>query len=132
MKIKPSNLLLLALLSLATTMLNGCASTKASPNTVGMLSQAGFVIREPKTPEQKQIYAHLPSYKLESLQVKGQMVYVYKDDAAKRAWVGHEAEYHRYRQIAREDRLAGGHSTAEMAERWQFQDQYGGSGSDWW
>ena len=123
---------MLAVLSLATTVLNGCASNKVSPNTVGMLSQAGFVLREPKTAEQKQIFAELPSYKIESIQVKGHTFYVYKDEVARRAWVGHEAEYQRYRQIARQDRLAAGQSTAEMASAWDMQDRYGASGSDWW
>lgn len=132
MKTKPGNLLLLAALSLTMTVLNGCASNKPSSNTVAMLSQAGFVVRQPKTPEQQQIFATLPPYKVKSIQVKGKTYYVYKDEVGKQALVGREAEYQRYRQISRQDRLLAGEANVEMMSGAEANTWVSAGGDEWW
>ena len=113
-------------------MLAACASSKPSPNTVSQLATAGFRLKSPETPQQKEIFAKLPAYKVESIIVKGQTFYVYKDESKGLALVGHEAEYQRYRQMARQDRLQESHYNAEMASAAEARTWQGASGSDWW
>src|ERR1700755_701352 len=74
----------------------GCAET-GSGNTKSLLSAAGFRVRTPETAQQKQIYAALPAYQVERATVKGQTFYVYKDEKAGIAYVGHEMEYQQYK-----------------------------------
>ena len=66
-------------------------------------ASAGFRLRTPETPKQKEIYASLPAYKVHRINVNGQTFYVYKDEAKGIAFVGREAEYQRYRQMAKQD-----------------------------
>lgn len=133
MKTKLITSFLTAALSLTMAGLIGCASSKSSSsNTVSSLAQAGFVYKEPKTAEQKEIFARLPAYKVQIVQYQGQSYYVYKNEAKGYAMVGHEAEYQRYRQIARQDRLAASQYNAEMASAADMNSWYGASGSDWW
>lgn len=71
-----------------------------STNTESLLSAAGLVVRTLQTDRQKQIYAALPAYKVERATVKNKVFYVYKDEKAGVAYVGREAEYQRYQQLA--------------------------------
>jgi len=122
----------LALLATAVVLLAACAASSPSPNTVSLLGAAGFRVRTPETAQQKEIFANLAAYKVESIQVKGQTFYVYKDASKGLALVGHQAEYERYRQMARQDRLAASYDTAMMASAAESESWYGASGSDWW
>src|SRR4051812_24540823 len=78
-----------------------------------MLS-AGFRVRTPETPKQKEIFAQLPAYKIHRLKVQGQTFYVYKDQAKGMALVGRETEYQRYRQMAHQDVMDANYMATAM------------------
>ena len=67
------------------------------------MESAGFQSRTPQTAKQKAIYASLPAERMHRLNVNGKTLYVYKDARKGIAWVGTEAQYQRYRQMARQD-----------------------------
>ena len=94
MKSKTSIILLSLASGIVLFALGGCASV-GSTNTESLLSAAGFVVRTPQTNRQKQIYAALPPYKVERATVKDKVFYVYKDEKAGVAYVGHEPAYQR-------------------------------------
>ena len=111
----------------------GCASV-GSTNTESLLSAAGFVVRTPQTDRQKQIYAALPAYKVERATVKGKVFYVYKDEKAGVAYVGHEPEYQRYKQLAVQQQTAQEQYMAAELDRQAALNFYGGFGVTrmWW
>ena len=79
----------------------GCASMETG-NTTSLLSAAGFRTRTPQTAKQKEIYAALPSNKLEHATVKGKGFYVFKDEkagVAYIAWVKAEIDETLFRRI---------------------------------
>ena len=89
----------------AAILLAGCASLDAS-NQKSLLSASGFRARTPETARQKELYAAVPSYKVQRLTVQGKTYYVYKNEKEGVAYVGGEAEYQRYQQLALEQRIA--------------------------
>ena len=91
-----------------------------------------FVLRTPDTPKQKEIFANLPAYKVASVVVNGRKFYVYKDEAKGMALVGGEAEYQRYRELARQERESADYETAMMANAAEAASWRGAAGSDWW
>ena len=111
----------------------GCASV-GSTNTESLLSAAGFVVRTPQTDRQKQIYAALPAYKVERATVKDKVFYVYKDEKAGVAYVGHEPEYQRYKQLAVQQQIAQEQYMAAELDRQAALNFYGGFGVRriWW
>src|SRR5881409_681008 len=99
MKMKTSRLITIACLISAVFGVAGCAEME-SGNTKSLLSAAGFHTLTPSTPAQKEIYAALPAHKVERATVHHKVFYVFKDEKQGIAYVGHEAEYQRYRQMA--------------------------------
>src|SRR6516162_10792862 len=95
---KPTMILIFCA-AMAAFFVAGCAEM-GSANTTSLLTAAGFRARTPQTPKQQQMYAALPPYKVERATVKGKTFYVYKDEKAGVAYVGHEHEYQRYQQLA--------------------------------
>lgn len=94
--------------------LSSCASLDAS-NKEPLLSAAGFVVRTPETPKQKELYTAAPPYKVQRISVNGKVFYGYKDEARGVAYVGGEAEYQRYQQLAIQQRIArDNYQAAEM------------------
>jgi len=83
-----------ALLGLA-----GCA-TMETANTKSLLMQAGFHVRTPDSPKHKEIYDALTPYQMQKATVNGKVFYVFKDEKEGVAYVGREAEYQRYRDLA--------------------------------
>jgi hypothetical protein len=79
--------------------LPGCA-TMETANTKSLLMQAGFRVRTPDTPKHKEIYALLTPYQMQKATVNGKVFYVYKDEKEGVAYVGREAEYQRYHDLA--------------------------------
>ena len=76
----------------------GCASME--PNkTTSLLSAAGFRIRTPQTAKEKELYAALPSNKLERGTMNGKVFYVFKDENAGVEYVGGEKAHRRYEQL---------------------------------
>ncbi|MGC1322399.1 MAG: hypothetical protein WA849_09470 [Candidatus Udaeobacter sp.] len=85
--------------------LAGCASMQTD-NTPSLLSQAGFHARTPQTAKQKELYAALPSSKLERGTVNGKVFYVFKDEKAGVEYVGGEPEHRRYQQLCMQQHVA--------------------------
>jgi hypothetical protein len=83
----------------------GCATTETG-NTKSLLSQAGFRARAPQTAKQRELYAALPSDKIEHAVVNGKVFYVYKDEKAGVAYVGGEQEHRRYQQLCTQQHVA--------------------------
>lgn len=92
----------------------GCASLDAS-NQESLLVAAGFKERMPQTPKQKELYAGAPAYKVERVAVNGKTFYAYKDEKKGTAFIGGEAEYQHYQQLATQQRIARqNYEAAEM------------------
>jgi len=129
MKTNPSHLPLTLLLAVLTlTGLAGCGSIDAA-NREPLLSAAGFVTRTPETPKQKQLYADVPSYKIQRVTAKGQVFYAYKDEAKGVAYVGGEKEYQRYQELAVQQRIARQNYEAAEMNRDMAMGWYGAYGS---
>ena len=133
MKSKTSIILLSLASGIVLFALGGCASV-GSTNTESLLSAAGFVVRTPQTDRQRQIYAALPAYKVERATVKDKVFYVYKDEKAGVAYVGHEPEYQRYQQLAVQQQIAQEQYMAAELDRQAALNFYGGFGVRriWW
>lgn len=122
MKTKTFNLIIVALIAAGTALLGlaGCASVEKS-NTVSLLSAAGFKVRTPETAKQKELYAALTPNHVERATVKGKVFYLFKDEAKGIAYVGGEAEYQRYRELAIKQRMAeDAYMAAEMERQAAF------------
>jgi hypothetical protein len=107
--------------------LAGCASIDAA-NKEPLLSAAGFVARTPATPKQKELYTSAPPYKVERVHVNGKVFYAYKDEAKGVAYVGGEAEYQRYQQLAIQQRIARDNYEAAEMNRDMAMGWYGAYG----
>jgi hypothetical protein len=104
----------------------GCASMETN-NTKSLLSQAGFRARTPQTPKQQELYAALPSDKVERAVVKGKVFYVFKDEKAGVAYVGGEQAHQRYQQLCTQQHVAQApeeEMNHPMARSWA--NQWGG------
>jgi hypothetical protein len=134
MKIQKLNSTIVVLFAAAAALfLAGCAEM-GSGNTTSLLSAAGFRARTPQTPKQQELYAALPPYKVEHATLKGRAFYVYKDEKAGVAYVGHEPEYQRYRQLAVQQQIAQERYMAAQMEAdaaWQWYGAWGPRGM-WW
>ena len=133
MKTKTSIVLISLAAGIVLSALGGCASV-GSTNTESLLSAAGFVVRTPQTDRQKQIYATLPAYKVHRATVNDKVFYVYKDEKAGVAYVGHEPEYQRYKQLAVQQQIAQDQYMAAELDRQSALQWYGGFGVRriWW
>ncbi len=104
----------------------GCASMETD-NTKSLLSEAGFRVHTPQTAKQKELYATLPSNKLEHATVNGKGFYVFKDEKAGVAYVGGEPEHRRYQQLCTQQHVAQAQEEEmnhPMARAWE--NQWGG------
>jgi hypothetical protein len=131
---RTSNIVIFIATLTGTILLAGCASM-GSGNTTSLLTAAGFRARTPQTPKQQQIYAALPPYQVQRATVPGKGVfYVYKDQNAGLAYVGREAEYQRYQQLAIQQQIAQNQVMAAEMEQQAALDWYGGFGFRrvWW
>ena len=120
------------LVLVAVLLFSGCATSQPSANTVSLLGSAGFHLRMPETAKQREIFATLTPYKIESVIVNNRKYYVYKDEAKGMALVGGEAEYQHYRELAREDSASTAHSNMLAADAAESANWRGAAGSDWW
>ena len=129
-----SNVLIILGAAAAAMFLAGCESM-GSANTTSLLTAAGFRARTPQTPKQQQIYAALPPYQVQRATVPGKGVfYVYKDQNAGLAYVGREAEYQGYQQLAIQQQVAQNYYMAAEMERaaaWQWYGAWGPR-AFWW
>jgi len=89
--------------------LTGCTSMgAAAPSRESLLQKAGFQSRTPTTAEQKAAYAKLPAYELHRGTWKGRTIYAYKDEKAGVVYLGSEAQYAQYKQLAVNAKLKHG------------------------
>jgi hypothetical protein len=128
-----SNIVLIFAAAAVALLVAGCAEM-GSGSTTSLLSAAGFRARTPQTPKQQELYAALPPYKVEHATVKGRAFYVYKDEKAGVAYVGHEAEYQRYRQLAVQQQIAQDYYMAAEMNSFYARGWYGAWGPRglWW
>jgi hypothetical protein len=134
MKSKIQNLTILALLLAVTAFLGGCASTEHA-NTVSLLTAAGFKAKTPSTDKQKEIYASLPDQQVMRATIKGKGVfYVYKDAAKGIAYVGRDAEYQQYHNLAVQQQIAQQYYMAAEMNQQAAYGWYGAWGprAYWW
>jgi hypothetical protein len=82
----------------------GCASMEAASQE-SLLQKAGFQSRTPTTEKQKAAYQALPAYQLHRGTLKGRTIYAYKDEKAGVVYLGSQAEYAQYRQLAAKAKL---------------------------
>jgi hypothetical protein len=126
-KLTNSELVTMFAAPFAAIFLAACAEM-ASSNTKSLLSAAGFRVRTPETPRQKEIYAGLPPYKVERATVNDKIFYVYKDEKAGVAYIGREPEYQRYQQLCIQQRIAQDQYMAAEMDRqaaWRWYRGYG-------
>ena len=120
--------------ALASLFFAGCAST-GSANTTSLLTAAGFRAHTPQTPKQQQIFAALLPYQIQRATVPGRGVfYVYKDANAGLAYIGREADYQRYQQLAVQQQIATNYYMAaqmQQAAAWQWYGAWGPR-AFWW
>ena len=124
-KISHSNILFILATAAVVLFLAACAEMESS-NTKSLLSAAGFRVRTPETPQQKELDAALPAYHVERAKVPGKGVfYVYKDEKAGIAYVGREPEYQHYCQLAVQQRIARDQYMAWEMDRMYARRWYG-------
>jgi hypothetical protein len=111
--------------------LTGCASMETA-NTKSLLIQAGFHVRTPDSPKRKEIYASLTSHQMQRATVNGKVFYVYKDEENGVAYVGREAEYARYRDLAVAQKMQQQYYMAMEMERAAAYRWYGWGPSGIW
>ena len=117
----------------AVSFFTSCAEMESN-NTKSLLSAAGFHTLTPQTAQQKEIYAALPADKVQRVTVKSRTAYVFKDEKAGIAYVGHEAEYQRYTNLCIQQRIAQDYYMATAMDpywshRWSRAWGYRGM---WW
>lgn len=119
---------LTAVVAMALSCFTTSCSSMGSSDTVSMLSASGFVSRTPETAKQRELYNALPPYKLHRGTVKGKVIYAYKDEKAGIAYVGDEAAYQRYQNLAVQRRIASDYRSAAEMNRdmaWGWYGMYG-------
>jgi hypothetical protein len=85
--------------------LAGCTTMGTAASAESLLQKAGFQSRTPTTAEQKAAYAKLPAYELHRGMLKGRTIYAYKDEKAGVVYLGSEAQYAQYKQLATNAKL---------------------------
>jgi len=128
-----TNVILIFAVAAVTLFVAGCAEM-GSGNTTSLLSAAGFHAVTPQTPKQQQLYAALTPYTVQHATAKGRSFYVYKDEKAGVAYVGHQAEYQRYQQLCVQQQIAQNYYMAAEMNRAAAFGWYGAWGPRalWW
>ena len=110
-----------------------CAEMEAT-NTKSLLSAAGFHTVTPTTALQKQVYAEMQANRVQRISMKGKTLYAFKDEGAGIAYVGHEAEYQRYKNLCIQQRIAQDYYMASAMDYHYGSRWYGAWGyrSMWW
>ena len=103
-----------SLVAICALVLAGCAAME-SASQESLLQKAGFQSRTPTTAQQKAAYAKLPANQLHQVAWKGRTLYGYKDEKAGVVWVGNEAQYAQYKQLATNANLSQDQITPAQA-----------------
>jgi hypothetical protein len=117
----------------AISLLSGCAEME-SGNTKSLLSAAGFHTVTPSTPLQKEVYAQMPANHVERITRGNKTIYAFKDEKAGIAYVGHEAEYQKYKNLCIQQKIAQDYyMAATMDPYWsgRWYGAYGYRGMYW-
>ena len=93
-------LLLGSVLAICALVLTGCTTMQPAASQESLLQKAGFQSRTPTTAVQKAVFAKLPANQLHKITLKGRTLYGFKDQKAGVVWVGNEAQYAQYKQLA--------------------------------
>jgi hypothetical protein len=93
-----------SVLAICALVLAGCAAME-SASQESLLQKAGFQTRTPTTEKQKAAYAALPAYQLHKGTREGRTIYAYKDEKAGVVWLGNNAQYAQYQQLAKQAQL---------------------------
>jgi protein-disulfide isomerase len=99
---KNKTLDLYAVVVLTVATLAGCATlqTSQTESTEQLLSAAGFHLKLANTPERQAHLQTLVQGQVVPYERKGKTIYVYADAAKDRLYVGDEAAYQRFQQLA--------------------------------
>ena len=110
-----------------------CAEMEAT-NTKSLLSTAGFHTITPTTSLQKEVFAQMPANHVERISMKGKVIYAYKDEGAGIAYIGHEAEYQRYKNLCIQQQIAQDYYMASAMDPYWSHRWYGAWGYSrmWW
>ena len=113
--------------------LTSCAEMEAT-NTKSLLSSAGFHTVTPTTALQKEVYAKMEANHVQRITVKNKTIYAFKDEKAGIAYVGHEAEYQRYKNLCIQQRIAQDYYMASTMDPYYAHRWYGAWGyrGMWW
>ncbi len=104
-----------------------CAEMETN-NTKSLLSAAGFHTVAPTTPLQKEVYAKMDAYHFERISMKSKTIYAFKDEKAGIAYVGHEAEYQRYKSLCIQQQVAQDYYMASSMDPYWSHRWYGAWG----
>jgi hypothetical protein len=99
-----SKLFLGSLATICALVLAGCAAMEPASQE-SLLQKAGFQSRTPTTEKQKAAYAKLPAYQLHKGTREGRTIYAYKDEKAGVVYLGNQAQYAQYQQLAKQAQL---------------------------
>jgi hypothetical protein len=110
MRSKAAWLGLAAMLMVISMVLAGCAtgpSASSAPSQADLLKQAGFLVHTPNSP-QKLAYIHtLPAKKVVLNRYQNKPLYLVCTEAnSKQCYLGNEAAYQRYQQLAIQNSIA--------------------------
>ena len=122
-----SSLIILSAAVAAVLFLVSCAEMEAN-NTKSLLTQAGFHTVTPTTPLQKEVYGKMQANHVQRISVKGKTIYAFKDEGAGIAYVGHEAEYQRYKNLCVQQRIAQDYYMAYSMDPYWSHRWYGAWG----
>ena len=114
--------------------LSSCASLDA-PNQEAMLSASGFRVWTPESAKQRELYTAAPAYKVQrGTAQNGKIFYAYKDEKKGVAYVGGEAEYQRYQQLAIQKNISDNYYQASVMNQQTAYGWYGAWGPQrfWW
>lgn len=128
-----SSMLIIVAAILTVLFFTSCAEMEAT-NTKSLLSAAGFHTMTPQTARQKEVYARMQPNHVQRISMKGKTIYAYKDEQAGIVYVGHEAEYQRYKNLCVQQRIAQDYYMASTMDPYWGSRWYGAWGYRrmWW
>jgi hypothetical protein len=120
-----------SLVAICALVLAGCAAMESAASQESLLQKAGFQSRTPTTEKQKTAYQKLPANQLHRITLKGRTVYAYKDEKAGVVWLGNQAQYAQYRQLAananlKEDQITPAEASLEEKDMHTYSQWYEG------
>jgi hypothetical protein len=120
-----------SLLAICALVLAGCAAMETTASQESLLQQAGFQSRTPTTAVQKAVYAKLPANQLHRVTVKGRTLYGYKDEKTGAVYLGNEAQYAQYKQLAtkanlKDDQITPAQAALEQKDMHTYNSWYEG------